>query len=90
MMKKKLLSFMMLMSTTVSMNAAVHVDRIEPTDWYVGMKDASLQLMVYGKDVRNADVDVQYPGVRIDSIARLIRLTISWYILILMVLRLVK
>ena len=38
MMKKKLLSFMMLMSTTVSMNAAVHVDRIEPTDWYVGMK----------------------------------------------------
>ena len=71
MMKKKLLSFMMLMSTTVSMNAAVHVDRIEPTDWYVGMKDASLQLMVYGKDVRNADVDVQYPGVRIDSIARL-------------------
>ena len=71
MMKKKLLSFMMLMSTTVSMNAAVHVDRIEPTDWYVGMKDASLQLMVYGKNVRNADVDVQYPGVRIDSIARL-------------------
>ena len=71
MMKKKLLSFMMLMSTTVSMNAAVHVDRIEPTDWYVGMKDASLQLMVYGKDIKNADVDVQYPGVRIDSIARL-------------------
>ncbi len=71
MMKKKLLSFMMLMSTTVSMNAAVHVDRIEPTDWYVGMKDASLQLMVYGKDIKNADVDIQYPGVRIDSIARL-------------------
>ena len=71
MMKKKLLSFMMLMSTTVSMNAAVHVDRIEPTDWYVGMKDASLQLMVYGKDIKNAEVDVQYPGVRIDSIARL-------------------
>mgnify|MGYP000466443464 CR=1 FL=1 len=89
MMKKKLLSFMMLMSTTVSMNAAVHVDRIEPTDWYVGMKDASLQLMVYGKDVRNADVDVQYPGVRIDS-QDWIRLTISWYISISMVLRLVK
>ena len=71
MMKKKLLSFMMLMSTTVSMNAAVNVDRIEPTDWYVGMKDASLQLMVYGKDIKNAEVDVQYPGVRIDSIARL-------------------
>ena len=53
------------------MNAAVSVDRIEPTNWYVGMKDTSLQLMVYGKDVRNADVEINYPGVRIDSIARL-------------------
>lgn len=60
----------MLMSA-VSVNAAVSVDRIEPTNWYVGMKDASLQLMVYGKDMRNADVEVSYPGVRIDSIARL-------------------
>ena len=60
----------MLMSA-MSLNAAVTVDRIEPTNWYVGMKDASLQLMVYGKDVRNADVEVKYPGVRIDSIARL-------------------
>ena len=57
--------------SAVSVNAAVSVDRIEPTNWYVGMKDASLQLMVYGKDVRNADVEVSYPGVRIDSIARL-------------------
>ena len=69
-MKKKLISLMMLMSA-MSMNAAVGVDRIEPTNWYVGMKDASLQLMVHGKDVRSADVEVSYPGVRIDSIARL-------------------
>ena len=69
-MKKKLVSLMMLMSA-MSLNAAVTVDRIEPTNWYVGMKDASLQLMVYGKDVRNAEVEVNYPGVRIDSVARL-------------------
>ena len=69
-MKKKLLSLVMLMSA-MSLHAGVKVDRIEPTNWYVGMKDASLQLMVYGKDVRNADVEVNYPGVRIDSIARL-------------------
>ncbi|EKC49539.1 protein containing Cyclomaltodextrinase [human gut metagenome] len=37
----------------------------------VGMKDASLQLMVYGKDIKNADVTVDYPGVKVDSIARL-------------------
>ena len=60
----------MLMSA-MSMNAAVNIERIEPTNWYVGMQDASLQLMVCGKDVRNTEVEVSYPGVRIDSIARL-------------------
>ena len=47
-MKKKFVSFMLLMSSVMSMTAAVNVSRIEPTDWFVGMKDASLQLMVYG------------------------------------------
>lgn len=70
----------MLLMGTMSMNAAVSVDRIEPTDWYVGMKDASLQLMVYGKDVRNADVEIDYPGVRVDSVANSNLLTISWFI----------
>ena len=69
-MRKIFVSFMLFMSA-MGMNAAIHVDRIEPTDWYVGMKDASLQLMVYGKDIRDADVTVDYPGVRIDSIAKL-------------------
>ena len=61
---------MMLMSV-MSMDAAVKVDRIDPTDWYVGMKDASLQLMVYGKDIQNADVSIDYPGVRVDSVVKL-------------------
>ena len=52
---KKLLTALLL-GTTISMNAALKIDRIEPTDWYVGMKDASLQLMVYGQDIRRADV----------------------------------
>lgn len=69
-MKKRLVPLAMLMSA-MSMNAAVNIERIEPTNWYVGMKDASLQLMVCGKDVRNTEVEVSYSGVRIDSIARL-------------------
>ena len=68
---KKIIASLLLMSSAISMNAAVNVNRIEPTDWYVGMKDASLQLMVYGKDIKNADVMVDYPGVKVDSIARL-------------------
>ena len=52
-------------------NAAVKVERIDPTDWYAGMKNPQLQLMVYGKDIREADVKVNYPGVRVDSVVRL-------------------
>ena len=35
------------------------------------MKDISLQLQVYGKDIRQSDVKIDYPGVRLDSVARL-------------------
>lgn len=53
-------------------NAAPKIDRIEPTDWYVGMKNPSVQLMVYGKGVRDVrDVTTSYPGARIDSLVRL-------------------
>ena len=52
--------------------AKVTVDRIEPTDWYVGMKNPSLQLMVYGKDIAKVqNVTTDYAGVRVDSIVRL-------------------
>ena len=61
----------LLLGSTLTMNAAVKIDRIEPTDWYVGLKDASLQLMVYGKDIKTADVTTDYPGVKIDSLVRL-------------------
>lgn len=69
-MKRKLLTIAML-TTAMAMNAALKIDRIDPTDWYVGMKNPSLQLMVYGKDVSKAEVKTDYPGVRIDSIVRL-------------------
>ena len=68
-MKRNLLA-LVLLAVAATMNAALKIDRIEPADWYVGMKNKSLQLMVYGKDVRAADVRTDYPGVRIDSIVR--------------------
>ncbi|MBQ8127767.1 MAG: glycoside hydrolase family 13 protein [Prevotella sp.] len=65
-----------LMMGTLTMNAAKSVkptvSRIDPTDWYVGMKNPQLQLMVYGSGIRNVKtVTTDYPGVAIDSIVRL-------------------
>ncbi|MDE5868654.1 MAG: cyclomaltodextrinase N-terminal domain-containing protein, partial [Muribaculaceae bacterium] len=50
---------------------AFDVNEIQPPHWWVGMKDSSLQLQIYGKDVRQSDVKINYPGVRLDSVARL-------------------
>ena len=69
-MRKFLLSLSFIM-TALGMNAVVKIDRVEPTDWYVGMKDPSLQLMVYGEGIREAQVSTDYPGVRVDSLVRL-------------------
>ena len=69
-MKKILLSLSLILSLMTA-NAAVKVDRIDPTNWFVGMKDPSLQLMVYGEGIRSAEVTTDYAGVKIDSIVRL-------------------
>jgi len=50
----------------------VKIDKIDPTDWYVGMKNPQLQLMVYAKGIAAVkEVTTDYPGVRIDSVVRL-------------------
>ena len=70
---KRSLLLLTLTWLAVTMNAAkLKIDRIEPTDWYVGMKNPSLQLMVYGKDIASVkEVTTDYAGVSVDSIVRL-------------------
>ena len=54
------------------MSAAVKVSRIDPTNWFVGMKNPSVQLMVYGTNIKSVkNVTTDYPGVAIDSVVRL-------------------
>ncbi len=70
----------------LTMSAAkIKIDRIEPTDWFVGMKNPTVQLMVYGQGIRDVqNVTTDYPGVVIDS---LVRLDSPNYLLIYMNLR---
>lgn len=68
---KKIILLITLMTSALHINSAIKIDRIDPTDWYAGMNDPSLQLMIYGKDIRNAEVTTEYPNVAVDSIVRL-------------------
>ena len=75
-MRKILLLTAIMMANVMTMSAAKKtttvINRIEPIDWFVGMKNPSVQLMVYGKGIRDAEaVTTDYPGVTIDSLVRL-------------------
>ena len=68
---KRLFLLIALCSLMITTNAKIEIKKIDPTNWFVGMKDASLQLMAYGANIRNAEVTTNYPNVRIDSLVRL-------------------
>ena len=73
-MRKILLLTAILMANVLTMSAAKKavITKIEPTDWYVGLKNPQVQLMVYGPSIRDVEsVTTDYPGVRIDSLVRL-------------------
>ena len=73
-MRKLFLISAIIMANVLTMSAAKKtvINRIEPTDWYVGMKNSTVQLMVYGQGIRDvSSVTTNYPGVTIDSLIRL-------------------
>ena len=72
---KRLFLVTALGALSMTMSAAkqkISIDRIEPANWFVGMKNPQVQLMVYGAGIRDIqNVTTDYPGVRIDSLVRL-------------------
>ncbi len=57
---------------TAKSKMPITIDRIDPGNWFIGMKNPTLQLMVYGQGIRDVQqVATDYPGVTIDSLVRL-------------------
>ena len=69
-MKKYSMSALLALAA-VSASAGIAVDRIDPPHWWVGMENESLQLQVYGEGIKHSDVEIDIPGVTVDSVARL-------------------
>lgn len=44
------------------------IQRVDPTNWWVGMKNPNLQLLVYGKDLKGSKVAINYAGVTIRQV----------------------
>lgn len=49
---------------------AQELSRVEPPNWWAGMKSPDLQLLVYGKDISKADVQLSYPGVGLEAVTK--------------------
>ena len=50
------------------LSIAQQVQRIHPINWWVGMKDSNLQLCVYGKNIAQTTVTLNYLGVKLKKI----------------------
>ena len=78
---KRTITLLLLFFALLSVSAKVKITRIDPTDWYVGMKDPTLQLMVYGEGIRDAEVSTDYPpcAYRLPRAPRLAQLSARLY-----------
>ncbi len=66
---RHLIVFLLTASFSI-LTSAQKIDRIEPPSWFTGMKETTLQLMVYGKEIGLFDAITDYPGVKITTLIR--------------------
>lgn len=63
-MKRFQLCFLfLLVSSIASVAQNASIQRINPTNWWVGMKNPKVQLLVYGPNAGTLTYSIQYPGV---------------------------
>lgn len=68
---KKLLLLLSAVALSFHTYAAMNVNKIDPPFWYAGMNNPELQLMVYGENIGDASVSVNYPGISLSSTVKL-------------------
>ncbi|MBB6004540.1 alpha-amylase family glycosyl hydrolase [Arcicella rosea] len=66
---KKTIFFILFTCLQISILAQTpSVQRINPSNWWVGMKNPKLQLLVYGKNIAGSEVKINYQGVTLEKV----------------------
>lgn len=68
-MKKYYISLTLLLLMVLSSNA--QIKRVEPPFWWADMKNPNLQLLIYGDNISGSKVEIDYPGVSVQSVSSL-------------------
>lgn len=63
-------SVFVIMFLLFSFRGLTQVERIEPMNWWVGMKNQALQLLVHGEKIGEATPIINYAGVNIKKISK--------------------
>ncbi|MDB5269672.1 MAG: alpha-amylase [Hymenobacter sp.] len=63
--KRYLLPFLALLLPTLSNAQNASIDRVNPTNWWVGMKNPSVQVLIHGPGAGTLAYSINYPGVKL-------------------------
>ncbi len=47
---------------------AINIEKLEPSSWWIGFENPTVQLLVYGKDISTTRPHINYDGVEIKNI----------------------
>jgi len=64
---RKLNIFIIFIAFSIS-TFALNVDRVEPMNWWIGMKNPNVQLLIHGNNVSQYQVSIKYPGVKVTKV----------------------
>jgi glycosidase len=67
---KLILSVFILLTSIMPPTFAQTINRVEPPNWWVGMKSKDLQLLVNGDNIATSEVGLNYPGIQLVSVER--------------------
>jgi neopullulanase len=67
-MKRTVLPFFFVFCAQLVFSQTPDIQHINPTNWWVGMKNPQVQLMIHGKNISKSTVSIAHPGVRIAKV----------------------
>ena len=56
---------LVVISLFIALGISAQIERVEPSFWWIGMKNTRLQLLIHGTEICNRKVIINYPGVKI-------------------------
>ena len=66
----KKITLLLLVLTIGTINLSAQIKHVEPLNWWIGMKNQNLQLLINGDDVQETMPFINYPGVLIKKVTK--------------------